>query len=212
MDKAAAETRRLARRDSWESAFSPGPLALAGAALSLTLLFLPGLSGRLFIFAFAALCAWACGRRLSVATTAIVMAGIVGANLLVPLGRVLVKFGPIIITETALLEGLEKAVSFEALVLLSKASLSPALRIPGKLGSFFSEALRTYERVLEHKLSIHATTFFRDIDAVLISVYDETETIGSVAAVSRQGSKNKLLWAVACVGLLAVFLSAIGWF
>ena len=126
---------RAERRTRWESSFSPNRLALTGAALSLSLLLQPSLNGRFLILIFAATAAIISGRRLLPFMTISVMAGIIGANLLVPLGRVLFSFGPLVITEIALLEGVKKAVTFEALIFISKATLSPGLRLPGRTGA-----------------------------------------------------------------------------
>jgi len=114
--------------------------------------------------------------------TVMVIASIVGANLLVPLGKKLASFGPITITEIALLEGLEKAITFEALMFISKACLGPALRLPGRFGAFFADALRGYDRILERKGSVRMATFFKDIDEILLSVYDEhdDDTVPSI--------------------------------
>lgn len=162
---------RPERRERWEAAFSAGPLALTGAALSVCLLLQPSLAARAAFFGFAALAAWASGRRLSPLATILVMAGIVGANLLVPMGKLLARWGPLALYAESLSQGLEKALTFEALVLISKATLSPALRLPGRLGAFFAEALRDYDRILERKAAIRASSFFADVDEVLLSVY-----------------------------------------
>lgn len=164
---------RHERRERWESLFSPGLLALVGALVSLAVLFQPSLAAKILLMGLAATAAWLSGRRLSPLTTLLVMAGIVGANLLVPLGKRLAEWGPILITQTALFDGIEKAATFEALMFVSKATLSPALRFPGRFGAFFSEALRSYDRILEHRGGIKAATFIKDIDAVLVSVYYE---------------------------------------
>jgi hypothetical protein len=148
-------------------------LALTGAFLSLVLLFQPSLEGRAAILAAAGAAAWLSGRKLSPLLTILVMAGIAGANLLVPLGRKLASWGPFVITEIALYEGLTKAVSFEALVFISKACLGPNLRLPGSFGAFFASALRTYERILAYKGKIRARSFVADIDAALVAVYTE---------------------------------------
>ncbi|MDX9959843.1 MAG: hypothetical protein RBT68_15490, partial [Spirochaetia bacterium] len=84
---------RAERRTRWESSFSPNRLALAGAALSLSLLLQPSLTGRIILLVFAALAAMMSGRKLSPLLTVTVMAGIIGANLLVPMGRKLVELG-----------------------------------------------------------------------------------------------------------------------
>jgi hypothetical protein len=164
---------RSQRRERWESLFDPAHLALTGVALSAALLSQPHLAGRVAILLAAAAAAWLAGRRLSPLMTVIVIATIVGANLLVPLGKKLASFGPITITEMALMGGLEKAITFEALMFISKACLGPALRLPGRFGAFFSEALRGYDRILERKSSVHMATFFKDVDEILLSVYYE---------------------------------------
>ena len=167
---------RAERRARWESTFDPTRLALTGVALSLALLFQPSLAGRAIMLVLAALAAWASGRKLSPLMTVMVMAGIVGANLLVPIGRKLVTIGPFSITENALLDGLQKAITFEALMFISKACLGPGLRLPGTFGAFFAEALRGYDRILERKTSVRAAKgFMKSIDDILISVYDELD-------------------------------------
>jgi len=167
---------RSERRERWETAFDPTRLALTGVALSVILLFQPTLAGRLAILAVAAAAAWFSGRRLSPAMTAVVMAGIVGANLLVPIGRILVSWGPLVVTDIALTEGLRKAITFEALMFISKACLGPGLRLPGRFGAFFADALRGYDRILEHKGSVRLASFFKSIDEILVSVYYNDDT------------------------------------
>jgi hypothetical protein len=139
--------------------------------MSLALLLQPRLAGRVLILVFAATAAFASGRKLSPFMTVTVMASIIGANLLVPLGRITAEFGPLIITEIALLEGIKKAVTFEALIFISKACLGPGLRLPGRPGSLFAEAFRIYDRILEHRSLLGMKTFMIDIDEILNSVY-----------------------------------------
>lgn len=173
---------RAERRERWEASFSPNRLALAGAALSLSLLLQPSLNGRLLILVFAATAALASGRRLSPIMTITVMAGIIGANLLVPMGRKLAEIGPLIITELALQEGIEKAVTFEALIFISKACLGPGLRLPGPMGSLFAEAFRIYDHILEQRNQVRMKTFMIDIDGILNSVYYGSATQDTVGS------------------------------
>lgn len=185
-------TRRAERRERWEGAFDPTRLALTGVLLSAVLLFQPTLYGRTAILAAAAAAAWASGRRLSPLMTVVVMAGIVAANLLVPIGRRLATIGPLVVTETALLAGLEKAVTFEALMFISKACLGPALTLPGRFGAFFGDALRGYDRILEHKGSVKLDGFMRRIDEILISVYDGFQSGGDRADTGYRGRPTSL--------------------
>jgi hypothetical protein len=211
---------RAERRTRWESNFSPNRLALAGAALSLALLLQPSLTGRVFILGLAAMTALASGRKLSPLLTISVMAGIIGANLLVPMGRKLAEIGPLVITEVSLLEGIEKAVTFEALIFISKACLGPGLRLPGRMGALFGEAFRIYDRILEQRGKLRLKTFMFDIDEILNSVYyDEisyagfsgetgTPTTGHNNIGPEQGRHqgDRLLPLAVALSLLAFFL------
>ena len=196
---------RSQRRERWESMFDPARLALAGVALSAALLAQPHLAGRVAMLLAAAFAAWLSGRRLSPLMTMLVLASIVGANLLVPLGKKLASFGPMTITQIALLEGLEKAITFEALMFISKACLGPALRLPGKFGAFFAEALRGYDRILERKGSVRMATFFKDIDEILLSVYyerndDVAATLDEYRQASKKPGRGDAILAVAVLG------------
>jgi hypothetical protein len=190
---------RAQRRDRWEELFPAGRLALTGAFLSLILLFQPSLEGRAAILAAAAAAAWLSGRKLSPLLTILVMAGIVGANLLVPLGRKLASWG------------LTKAVSFEALVFISKACLGPNLRLPGSFGAFFASALRTYERILAYKGKIRARSFVADIDAALVAVYTEKLDTSMGEPMDARSAPaalrgNAYLLAASVLGLASLFI------
>ncbi len=176
---------RPERRERWETTFDPARLALTGVVLSLALLFQPGMTGRIALLAGAAFAAWLSGRRLSPLTTLLVMAGIVGANLLVPVGRKLATIGPLAITELALNDGIRKAVTFEALMFISKACLGSNLSLPGKFGTFFAEALRGYDRILEQKARVKLNGFLTIIDNILLSVYDDIQASGQTADIQK---------------------------
>lgn len=204
---------RLKRRTRWEATFDPTRLALTGVALSIALLFQPSLTARTIMLALAALTAWASGRRLSFLMTIVVMVGIVGANLLVPIGRKLVSIGPFSITEIALLDGLQKAVTFEALMFISKACLGPGLSLPGTFGAFFADALRGYDRILERKPSVKAGKgFIKSVDEILVSVYDEFSIGSENSDTSRRHPSSALrpsdmaLAGTIIVAMLAIFL------
>lgn len=164
---------RSGRAERSRRLFDPYALAAAGLAVAAALLFQPRLAPRAGILAGAMAFSWVTGRKVPVLGTALVIAGIIGANLLVPVGRVLASWGPIRVTETALMEGLEKAVTFEALIYVSKATIRSDLRIPGRAGNLIGSALRCYERILETRIKLKRTTFFRDLDEILLGIYSE---------------------------------------
>jgi hypothetical protein len=164
---------RLARRERWESFFSPGSLAAAGAAVSLAFLFQRSLPVRAAMF-LAFLCVVRMsGKRVSFLTTILVSAGIVAANLLVPVGRVIVSLGPVRITETALLDGIDKALVFEGLVYISKASILPGLRLPGRFGSLVASSFVYYDRIVEYKGNIRPASLVEDADRLMLKVWEE---------------------------------------
>ena len=164
---------RIARRERFCRAFDPYELAAAGLAIVAALLFQPSLGPRVLILLGAMAFTWLSGRKVPVLGTLLVLAGIVAANLLVPIGRVLVSWGPFRITEIALREGVEKAVTFEALIYVSKASIRSDLRLPGKPGALMASALRSYEGILETNFRIRPATFFADLDELLAGIYDQ---------------------------------------
>ena len=201
---------RQDRRQAWEARFDPGLLAITGVIVSACLLLQPLLSVRIVVLGAAGLTAWLSGRRVSFITAFLVMTGIVMANLVVPVGRKLFAVGPLVVTEIALLEGMRKAVTFEALMFISKACLGPGIRLPGRFGAFFADALRTYDRIMEKRGSIRLKTFFKNIDEVLLSVYHaETGISADVKIRSASASGTAMLLVVmllSAVSLVTVFL------
>ncbi|MCX7023726.1 MAG: hypothetical protein NT080_03805 [Spirochaetes bacterium] len=153
----------------------PARLAFAGAALSVALVFEPWLWARIAMLAAAALLCALGGRRVSFIRAVLVTAGIVAANLLVPVGKVLVSWGPFVVTETALFGGIEKAVTFEGLMFISKATIRPGLRLPGKFGSIVSRAFRAYGTLASTRLEPGGKGLIADLDAALLRVYTENE-------------------------------------
>jgi hypothetical protein len=168
-----AESKRDLRRDRWASLFPPRILAAAGAAVSAAYLFERSLAVRALMFLLIVGAAWLSGKRLSPLATIVVFAGIVAANLLVPVGRVLAVLGPFKLTETALLDGIGKALVFEGLVYASKAAILPGLRLPGRFGALVASAFVYYERIVEYKGAIRPATLIEDADRLMLKVWEE---------------------------------------
>lgn len=177
--------KRAQRRQRFESMFTPWQLALAGAALAFIFLFERQLAVKATLFIFFILATYVAGKRFSLLTTLLVSAGIVLTNLLIPAGRVLARLGSLTITEFALTEGLLKALTFEGLMFLSKASIMPGLTIPGKLGSIVSSAFLYYDRIIEYKGKVLPATLSSDIDAMMFAVWQRelgTDNTGANSA------------------------------
>lgn len=215
--RAAASARRAARRTRFEGAFSPAAMALAGALAALIYLFEENLAVKAALFALFALAAIAAGKRVSFLMTAIVSAGIIATNLLVPTGRVLARIGPLAITQFALIEGISKALTFEGLMLLSKATILQGLRLPGRFGRIVASAFVYYDRIVEYKGKIRASRLSEDADVMMCSIWDaETnptstpsraggiEPRGLDQAVSGSAWKGALPLAIVIVAIGAV--------
>jgi hypothetical protein len=165
--------RRALRRVRWEALFSPWALAAAGAAISAAYLFQRSIAVRALMFLCFLGAAWLSGKKLSLIATVVVSAGITAANLLVPVGRVIAVLGPLKLTETALLDGMGKALVFEGLVHISKAIILPGLRLPGRFGSLVASAFVYYDRIVEYKGSIRPATLIADADRLMLKIWDE---------------------------------------
>ena len=83
--------------------------------------------------------------------TLLIMLTIVLFNLLVPHGRVLYSFGPLVITSGALRGGIHRAVTLEGLFMLSRFCVRHDLALPGTLGKFAGESFRIFSS-LENSL------------------------------------------------------------
>jgi hypothetical protein len=170
-----ASARREARRERWESLFPPGALALAVAAISFAFLFQRSLPVRAAMFAGLLAAALLAGKKVSPLATLLVSATIVAANLLAPVGRVLAVLGPIRITETALLDGIGKALAFEGLIYASKASVTRGLKLPGRFGALVASAFVYYDRIVEYKGTIRPATLVEDVDRLMLMLWGEGE-------------------------------------
>lgn len=168
-----ANRARALRKQRFEALFSPGATALSGALIAFVFLFEQKLAAKIVLFLFFIVAAFLAGKRFSLITTILVSTGIIITNLLVPSGRVLGRIGPLTITQFALTEGIMKAITFEGLMFLSKASILQGLKLPGKLGGIVGSAFLYYDRIIEYKGRIRAATLSADADAMMSAVWEE---------------------------------------
>ncbi|MCE5256991.1 MAG: Gx transporter family protein [Spirochaetaceae bacterium] len=170
--KAAAKAARGRRRLRFEAAFVPWQIALAGFVVAILFIIEKNLAIKISLLIFFILAAYMAGKHFSLWTTLAVSAGIILANLFVPSGKVLFQIGPLSITQFALTDGIMKAVTFEGLMFLSKASIMQGLRIPGTLGNIVSSSFLYYDRIIEYKGKIHASTLSSDVDGMMFAVWE----------------------------------------
>ena len=131
--------------------FNADELCAAGLLMALIFLLSRSMPGRVAQLLFFCLLARLLGKKINLFATLIFMAGIVFFNLLAPYGKVLAVFGPLQITQGSLFTGLEKALTLEGLLMLSRACVKSDLRLPGTIGSLLGESLRILELMREKK-------------------------------------------------------------
>ncbi len=167
----AGDAMRRARREKWEAAIPPGTSAIVGAAASLAFLLPVPLAVRAALFALFAAAAWLAGKRVSWIAALLTSAGIVAANLLVPVGKVVASLGPLKVTEAALQDGIDKALVFEGLIFASKAFIRPGLRLRGRLGSTLASAFETFDLIVEHRGRLRPSTLIEDADELALRAW-----------------------------------------
>jgi heptaprenyl diphosphate synthase len=113
------------------------------------------------------------GKKINPLITLAIMAGIVFFNLLAPYGKVLAVLGPLRITQGSLLAGLEKAITLEGLLMLSRACIKNDLRLPGKAGSLLGESLRILELMRQKKGLIRRGHIVAGIDQMIQEIEAE---------------------------------------
>jgi heptaprenyl diphosphate synthase len=148
-------------------------LLFAGVIMLAAFLFNPSTVTRGMQFLLFGIYARLTGKKPAPLFTLFIMGAVVFCNLLVPYGRVLAEFGPFRLTRGSLLSGLHKAVTLEGLFFLSKATIRPDLRFPGRFGFFIGESFRLLDRLIEQKGRITRKHFIEGIDTLLVELSAE---------------------------------------
>jgi heptaprenyl diphosphate synthase len=146
---------RKTRENFCLNTFNSNELAAAGLCMAPALLFNPDTFGRVIQFLFFLFLAWLSGKKNNAFLTAAVIAGIVFFNLLVPYGEILFSAGPLKVTSGALLGGIRRAATLEALFMLSRCCVRPDISLPGTFGQLVGEAFRVFAVMGEEKKSIN---------------------------------------------------------
>jgi heptaprenyl diphosphate synthase len=172
------DARRLKRREWFEGFFPAGALFIAALIIMPALLFNPSTQMRVLQFFFFWFLAWLSGKKNNPLIVILVIVVIVFFNLLVPYGRIIVSLGPFRITAGALLAGVHRAVTLEALVMLSRAAIRPGLRLPGMFGEILGESFRIFGQIMDRKLVINRGDIAGDIDRLMLELSGETAACG----------------------------------
>jgi len=175
------EKRREGRegRDSHEGTKAQreekrGGIVVFGVGLVLALGFMVSpLVVRVGLFVLFCVAVRVMGKKINPLMTLIIMGGIVFFNALVPYGKVLAVIGPLRITQGSLLAGIEKALTLEGLLMLSRACIRSDLKLPGTIGSLLGESLRILELMREKKGLIRKGHIVAGVDEMLLEIEEE---------------------------------------
>ncbi|MDR2659103.1 MAG: Gx transporter family protein [Spirochaetaceae bacterium] len=162
--------KTLRSKKSLPDRIPPAILFFSGIFMSVLMLLSPTLSFRLTLFFIFLIAAMLAGKAGNILFMFVFFFVIVFFNALIPYGRVIFKIGAFTLTEGALEQGIDKAAALEGLVMLSRLTISPRLRLPGKAGALLGEAFLLLPRLYDKKTTIHAKTFISDIDKVLLEL------------------------------------------
>jgi heptaprenyl diphosphate synthase len=161
------EQFRQKRRQVYEGLFSARALCIAGLLMMPALLFNPNVLFRIGQFLFFWFLAWLSGKKNNPLITLCIIVGIIAFNLVIPYGQVLYAVGVFKITSGALAAGIQRAVTLEGLIMLSRFSVRQDLRIPGKFGELVGESFRLFAQILDRKHTISRKNIIADIDRLM---------------------------------------------
>ena len=167
------EQFRSRRRKIYERLFSARALCIAGLLAMPALLFNPSPLLRVVWFLFFWFLCLLAGKKNNPLITIMVILGIVAFNLIMPYGRILYSIGTFHITLGALMTGIHRAATLEGLVMLSRLSIRPDLKIPGGFGALVGESFRFFAIIMDSKKRVTRKNFMGDIDQLMIDLSDE---------------------------------------
>lgn len=204
------ENFRLRRRRIYETLFSARSLCAAGLFMMPALLFNPHTPFRVAQFLFFWFMAWLSGKKNNPLITALIVLSITAFNLAVPYGQVLCAIGAFNITSGALTMGIQRAVTLEGLIMLSRFSIRQDLRIPGGFGALIGESFRMLALIVDRKHRISRKKLIAGIDRLMIELSGDeaapTETSPHPATAARTRPAGFIILAA------AVILSWLPWF
>ena len=116
---------------------------------------------------FVLLCA-AAGRRFNLVPSTVLFAGILVFHLLTPAGRVLLRTGPLVVTDLALREGLFRALTVTGLFYISRFAVRRDITLPGTVGRLLSRVFTYYELLLR-TASLRPERFMESLDEGLLA-------------------------------------------
>jgi heptaprenyl diphosphate synthase len=194
---------RSSRRQVYEDTFSARALCLAGFLIMPALLFNPNTLFRVFQFLFFWFLAWLSGKKNNPLSTLLVILGIVIFNIIIPYGQVLFSIGVFKITSGALMTGIQRAVTLEGLIMLSRFTIRQDLKIPGLFGELIGESFRIFAVIMDAGQHITSKNLIADIDRLMLELSSDKAEASQPAVVSVHRTKPAGFVILAAVVILS---------
>ena len=201
------DTFRSSRRKVYEELFGAQALCISGLVIMPALLFNPFVPFRILQFLLFWFLAWLAGKKNNPLFTIVIIAGITAFNLIIPYGQVLYSIGSFQITSGALMAGIQRAVTLEGLIMLSRLSIRPDLKIPGLFGELAGESFRIFSVIMNQKQLITRKNLMADIDKMMLDLSSGSGS-ASAAGTSPASQTKPLGFAIL---VLAVIISWSPW-
>ncbi|MBF9014076.1 MULTISPECIES: hypothetical protein [unclassified Oceanispirochaeta] len=131
------------------------------------------------------------GKKIRILYFVFLISSITFFHLLTPMGKILAEIGPFRITTGALETGIHKGLTLCGLVFLSLFSVTPALKLPGRVGGLLARMFYYFEEILDGKKKISPSNFIGSLDDVLMDLFPP-ERLGETA-VTAEAEINRSL-------------------
>jgi heptaprenyl diphosphate synthase len=163
----------MKRLEAYENFFGAKALFIAGLVIMPSLVFNPQTEARVIQFLFFCLLVWLSGKKINPVFTFLTILFITVFNLIIPYGRVLFSICAFKITSGALKAGIHRAVTLEALFMLSKVTIRQDLKIPGAFGEILGDSFHIFSVMMSKKNRVTGRNFLADIDRLLLELSEE---------------------------------------
>ncbi len=110
-------------------------------------------------------------RRLIIGSTIFITTTII-VNLFSPVGRVILRIGPLRITQGALYLGISKATTLASLLYLSRICVRPSVRLPGVLGQYIAETFAYLGKLLARRERVSRHNIVRSLDEQFENIFE----------------------------------------
>ncbi|MDR2181643.1 MAG: Gx transporter family protein [Treponema sp.] len=162
----------LGGRPARDASRLPYFIFICGFVSIFPFVFTGSLAAKAFLAALYMALAGFAGRKIRILPNFVLLLSVTALHCLRPLGEVLLMLGTWPLTQGALESGLIKALTLTGLVYLSRLTVKPELRFPGRAGEIFSTMLSDFERITSCGIQIRRGDFRASLDRLFAAVYE----------------------------------------